>query len=603
MRSTSFPIVLPRSAGRRAPRMSVHLELRPRRARRGAMALALEGASWSGHCHDVRRSERYVGSTVQTGRTASVKDALSALSAEELRLFVGEALERLDANARAVLEDRLLQHAARSSSGWKPAPPSTAVVGQATTFAAIARRQGEAEPSAVEDFLRYAITASLAGDHVSARTVFEALLVPISNGDILLGQDETVDEVLSIDLHECMCRFASAVYVTTPIAARVDALLRTLDDTHGLSHLRDPVGEIATTLGGELPDVEAFMPLWIARLELESRSSSDWESDRERWLRTAIGRRDGVAGLERMARATKRHEAARAWCDALVAAGDWSTALFAYKECAVFIERDYLRGEFLDGAALAAQVLGNNDLVNELETAWLGAPSLTRLVRWLLAGEPSAATLRKRAAEAIDRNSTKAARVVGVLSLLTGNIARAAHQLTESAGLGWSHGDHPGHVIFPAFAWLLAGTPSGSVREELARILHSPVRDLFDFEGAIRGDAQTPSEPKLPNPTIIDALQRAEVMARLSRDDRRLMLDAMKAAAALRTDGVLDAKRRGHYAHAALLVACCVELEDGRGKAVASSAWAVDLRARTTRFPAFQRELHAALSRVQRVTV
>jgi hypothetical protein len=109
--------------------------------------------------------------------------------------------------------------------------------------------------------------------------------------------------------------------------------------------------------------------------------------------------------------------------------------------------------------------------------------------------------------------------------------------------------------------------------------------------------------PSCPNPMIIDALQRAEVMVRLSRDDRRLMLDAMKAAAVLRTDGVLDAKRRRHYGHAALLVACCVELEDARGKASSSAAWAVDLRARTARFPAFQRELHAMLSRVQRGTV
>ena len=471
----------------------------------------------------MRRFERYVATTVQPGRTESVKDALAALSAEELRLFVGQALDGLDATARAVIEDRLLQHAVRSRSGWKPVPPSASVVREATTFAATARRQGQAEPSEVEHYLRYAINASLAGDHVAARPMFEALLVPINNGDIFLGQDELVDEVLSIDLHECMCRFASAVYVTTPIAARADALLKTIDDTHGLSYLRDPLDEIATTLGGELPDVEAFMPLWIARLELESGSSSDWESDRERWLRAAIGRRDGVAGLERMARATKRHEAARAWCDALVAAGDWSTALFAYKQCAVFIERDHIRGEFLDGAALAAQVLGNDDLVNELETAWLGAPSLTRLVRWLLAGDPSTATLRKRAAEAIDRNPTTAPSVVGVLSLLTGNIAGAAQQLTQSAGLGWSHSDHPGHLIFSAFAWLLGGMPSGSVREPLACILHGSVRELVDFERAITGDAQTPPLPKLPNPTIIDALQRAEVMARLSRDDRRLM--------------------------------------------------------------------------------
>jgi hypothetical protein len=543
----------------------------------------------------VQRFERHTGSTRQTDRGDSVRSALAALSPDELRLFVIESLEGLDPSVRGALEDRLLQHAARSASGWKPEHLSTAVVEDAKAFAARARADGEAKPSDVEDFLRCAVSASLAGDHASARTVFEALLVPISNGDIQLGQDETVDEVLSIDLHECLCRFAGAEYVTTPIAARADALLKTLDNTHGLSYLHDPIDDIARALGAELPDLDAFMTLWIARLEHESASSSDWESERQRWLRTAIARRDGAAGLERLARTTKRHEAARAWCDALVAAGDWSKAHGAYKECAVLVERDYMRAEFLDGAALAAQVLGHTNLVNELETAWLGAPSLARLIRWLLTGEPSTATLRKRAAEALAKSPTKAPRIVGVLSLLTGDITSAAQHLTTSKGLGWSDSDHAGHVLFPAFAWLLAETPSGSVREELARVLHSPVRGLFDFDAAIGGDAKAPPAPKLPNPTIIDALQRAEVMARLSRSDRVLMLDALKISATRRTDGVLDDKRRRHYAHAALLVACCVELEDGSDKA---AAWALELRARTVRFPAFQRELHSALSRV-----
>ena len=501
---------------------------------------------------------------------------------------------------RAALEDRLLQHATRSNSGWKPAPPSTLVVGEATTFAANALREGAADPSELEDFLRYAITASLAGDHVSARAVFEALLVPISNGSILLGQDETVDEVLTIDLHECVRRFASAMYITTPLAERADALLRTFDDIRGLSHLRDPIDEIASTFGGELPDADAFVTLWIARLERDPKSSSEWESDRERWLRIAIGRRDGIAGLARIARTTRRDEAARAWCDALVTAGDWSNALAAYKECAVLMQQEYTRGEFLDGAALAAQALGNNDFVQELETAWLGAPTLARLIRWLLSGDPSTATLRKRAAKALDTSPTKAPRIVAVLSLLVGNIADAAKLLSDSAGLGWSLGDHPGHVIFPAFAWLLAGAPSGSVREGLAHILRSPLRGPFDFEGIIHGDAHAPSVHKLPNPTIIDALQRADVMSRLSRSDRTSMLDAMKSATVLRTEGVLDEKRRRHYEHAALLVACCVELDGASGQAAASSAWLSELRARTARFPAFQRELRNALIRVQR---
>jgi hypothetical protein len=158
-------------------------------------------------------------------------------------------------------------------------------------------------------------------------------------------------------------------------------------------------------------------------------------------------------------------------------------------------------------------------------------------------------------------------------------------------------------VIFPAFAWLLAGAPSGSVREELARTLYIPLRGLFNFESTIGCNALPPSVPTLPAPRIVDVLQRAEVGAQLSRDDRKLMLDTLKASAIQHTDAVLDAKRRRHYQHAALLVACCAELEDTPNKTTASSDWTEDLRTRTARFPAFRRELDAALSRVQRVAV
>src|SRR5436190_15968914 len=43
------------------------------------------------------------------------------------------------------------------------------------------------------------------------------------------------------------------------------------------------------------------------------------------------------------------------------------------------------RGELLDGAALAAQQLRRSDVVQRLEAAWVGAPSLVRLLRWLVA--------------------------------------------------------------------------------------------------------------------------------------------------------------------------------------------------------------------------
>jgi hypothetical protein len=184
----------------------------------------------------------------------------------------------------------------------------------------------------VDSLLRQAITASLAGDHASARAVFEAVLEPISSGDIFLGQDESVDEVLSVDLHECLVRLLTAVYLTTPLEDRPNALVATADSANG--YLRDPIEEIASAIGAPVPELDAFLPLWIARLEelADDGSDADWESDYERWLRAAVGQREGVG--------------------ALVAAKDWTPALAAYEECSQFVESDFSRGDFVDGAAL-----------------------------------------------------------------------------------------------------------------------------------------------------------------------------------------------------------------------------------------------------------
>ncbi|AEI63931.1 hypothetical protein LILAB_10100 [Corallococcus macrosporus] len=517
-------------------------------------------------------------------RATTLVEALAALSAEELRDFVGDALDRLDDGPRADLEDLLLQRAARSASGWKPAAPPSTFVEEATAFVAAARRDGQAEPSEVDHYLRQALTASLAGDLHAARTVFAALLGPIGNGDITLGQAETADEVLSANLHECTRQFVTAVYVTTPLAERADAVLQALDAAQGLAFVGDPLDEVAASLGGDVPEFVDFLPRWIARLEHDARPGGEWESPRERWLRAAVLRREGPWGLARLARATRQPSVAHAWCEALVAAGEWEQALRAFEECAALVRDSASRGDFLDGAALCARRLGTTDLVEKFEAAWLGAPSLPRLSRWLVSGAPSVAAVRDRAASALGKPPTRAPSLIGLLHLLTGELSDAARLLSEAPGLGWSGAEHPGPVLFPAFAWMLGDGPPGSLHEALSSALPVP----------------TLSSPELSTPTPRDLLQRAGVMSGCPDADRRMLLEAMKTAATRRTKDLLREKRRGHYSQAALLVACCVALEPGTRTTAALPAWAEALRTSTSRYPAFQRELNEALGKALR---
>ncbi|MBY0276115.1 hypothetical protein K2Z84_12285 [Candidatus Binatia bacterium] len=542
----------------------------------------------------MRSSDRYRGRAVRRGRAENLDEALAALSADELREAVRDALERLDDGPRGDLEDRLILLATRGVSGWKPPAPARTLVDDARSFIAAACRVARADPRDVDDFLRRAITASLAGDHASARAVFEVVLEPICQGDIDLGQHEMVDEVLSIDLHECTCRLVAAAYLTTPLAERADAVIAAIDLASGASYVDDPVDVIAAALDHEVPELDAFLPLWIARLEREAETgSADRESRYERWLRAAVGRREGIEGLARLARTTKRVEAARAWCEALVEKRDWKGALAAYEECAALVKAHHARGELLDGAALAARELGRKDLPEKLEAAWLAAPSLVRLARWLAAGTPSAAIMRRRAAVAVDTSPTKSPRILGLLRLITGDVKAAATLLSKAPGLGWSRDEHPGHLLFPAFAWLLGGAPAGSARGDLSAALHEPLHDAID---AFFADDTQRSEPRLSCPSIIELLEVAQVARRVGAGDRPLIIEAMRRAASRRVDGVLSEKRRRHYGHAATLVACRAEIGGGAGDTSASS-WLERLRARTSRFPAFQQELRRALGK------
>ena len=513
-----------------------------------------------------------------------VAAALRALDAEELRAFIGDALERLDPDERGPIEDALLRRAA-ARGGYRPAAPSPEIVDEVLEFAKAARRVAHADPMEVDEYLRHGITASLAGEHATARRVFEALLFPIAEAEIDLGQHEMVEEVLSVDLHDCVGRYLLSVYLDTPTRARVDAIVTAIEKVNGLGALIEPVRAMEEALGHALPENEAFLDAWIKRLESSSSGKEEWESEHERWLRDAVARREGTPGLVRIARATKRPQAVAAWCDAVVKHGDWKQALAAYEEAVTLVTSGLWTGGFLDGAALAASKLGRKDATKKLEAAWVGAPSLARILRWLVADDANAATIRKRAAATIDASPTRSKRLHAFLHVIVGDVPSAANALKSAPGLGWSSDDHPGHLLFAVFAWLLGdGTPKG-VSVGVLEVLKQPPRSLLD----VHLDAEEGST-KLPTPTVIDVLERASVRANVAPNDRAAALDAMRTAASKRTDGVTGEKRRRHYDHAATLVGCCVEA-DRQG----SVAWLEALRARTSRFPAYQEALRAAL--------
>jgi hypothetical protein len=104
--------------------------------------------------------------------------ALEAMTAPELRAFVRGVLDELDPDARTTIGDALVARAVKGRAGWRPHAPSQRIVDDARSFADAARVVGNADPADVSAHLRLGSKAFLAGDHASARAVFEALLPP-----------------------------------------------------------------------------------------------------------------------------------------------------------------------------------------------------------------------------------------------------------------------------------------------------------------------------------------------------------------------------------------------------------------------------------------
>ena len=453
--------------------------------------------------------------------------ALEAMTAPELRAFVRAVLDEFEDEQRGRVIDSLMTRAARGDAGWKPNRPSSRIVNDARSFADAAQQVGHADPDDVSEHLRLASKAFLAGDHASARAVFEALLIPISTVDIDLGQHELVDDVLSVDVHACVAQYMTSVYTTSPLPDRAGAVFKAIENVKAVGSVLNPIAEMEGVSAGALPDLGAFLPRWVKHLGRRRPSKDEWESDHERWLREAVFRLEGVNGLERLARKTKRPQTCLAWCEALVDRGDWAGALHAYDACAVLVGKSHWRGELLDGAALAAQQLKRSDIAKRLAAAWRAAPTLTRLLRWLVTEDHSPTDLRAKARKIVSRCPKTAGRQLGLLRLLAGDISAAADLLSQAPGLGWSSDEHPGHVLFPSFALLLAHRTSRRVPDTLLADLDSTCRDPLE----VLSPDDVERRPKLGTPSIATLIQDVSSTITFVEED-------------LKIDGRLHVRRR-----------------------------------------------------------
>ena len=519
---------------------------------------------------------------VSPSSRSDVQAALAAMDADELRAVIGEIMLELDDRAHDRVVSAIIRRGARGGSGWVPAAVDETDVAEAIAFAQAAQRVGHADPADVDDRLRSGVAAFLRKDYAAAHRIFAALLRPVADGDIDLGQDERIDEVLGVDANECALQYVVSTYMTAEPARRAEMVRAAIDEVSGAGYFLEPIQEMERAAVEALPGLADFLPAWRAIVEREAAGARQdaWDRQADHWLRDVVRRMEGVDGLAKVARSTRRADDLRAWCDSLMDAGDWKASLAAFEEAAEFVtDREFARGGFLDGAALAAQEMGTKDLSPWLERAWRAEPTMPRLRRWL-GGVTTQQSMRERAAEALRACPKQAQRQHAFLHLLQGDVEQAAELLADAPGLGWSNGEHPGPLIFPLFQTLLgAKGASGRASALLPGGMDIEECDLLTADGD--------DGPRLATPKVDDILRDAGVVGVSDVAARQVALGAMRQAAEKRVAGVTEQKRRRHYGHAASLVAACAAC-DGSTE---TGRWAATLRAQYRRFPALCAEI------------
>lgn len=255
---------------------------------------------------------------------STTEAALDAMDADELRSLIRGMLPWFDEALQARFANALVDRAARNGSGWVPQGPTDAVVREVEAFAEAAKRVGQAEPSEVDAYLRQGANAFLGKNYGAAFRIFRALLVPVGNVDIDLGQHEMLDEVLGVDPAVCAAQYVASMYMTSTPKNRGKAVLSAIDEMHGIGHFWEPLRELERVAIEPLPDLDEFLTQWKALVEarVQKDRNSDWDSDEDRWLREVVQRTQGPEGLAEVARASKRADDLRAWCRALVEAGE-----------------------------------------------------------------------------------------------------------------------------------------------------------------------------------------------------------------------------------------------------------------------------------------
>lgn len=211
----------------------------------------------------------------------NVDGALASLDAEDLRDLIRDIIPLLDDKTISRFNSAIIERAAGGKAGWKPTEPIDEGVAEALAFAKAAKRFGCADPAKVDDYLRQGSNAFLRRNYHAASQIFHALLLPLSEGEIDLGQDEMFEEMLGMDSSDCAVQYVVAVYMTSPLEQRADAVYRAIEDMREAGSFWEPLQEMERVAVEPLPDFDVFLRQWRDRVQeaCKGECNHQWDLD------------------------------------------------------------------------------------------------------------------------------------------------------------------------------------------------------------------------------------------------------------------------------------------------------------------------------------
>lgn len=424
-----------------------------------------------------------------------------------------------------------------------------------------------------------------------------------------------------VDMPEALARYLCAIYRTTPPAQRPEVLWEEMKEARDwLFRLRPMLVQVRDISPEPLPEFESFLSGWEALL----RTRED-DKDAEAWLREAVGLARGARGLRELARAPGgRHP--EAWGDllALLEREGPPRAVLdtAHEALKALPAEGALRARVADFLAAAATRLGRSEQLREARwEAFVASPGLRRLLELRECGgaEPERARLMKRAARHLEKALAREERTPlpdwrelpedweeerderfarpdeGLLAQarLLGHDWKAAWESAARAEvLGWSDSDNPQGLVVPFLLWWLSGPSTAE----------GPVRAVEELWGkALENSVSSETWEEKVERELSEKLSHAyaEVLAALavSRPRQEELLEGCLGVARERVRAIVRAKHRRAYGKAALLLAACAEVLQGRGQPARAQELVRQLREEFPRHSAFQEEVEAALHR------